>query len=481
MSFQKFKTIYAICVYVSLAAFDNIVVGLFPPLFSNISHDLGVAVSAMGVVSAINILATSLSSLFWGYLSGKYNRKKLIIVGTLIWVAGVYLTSLSSSYILLLAFQIVTGIGLGCVASIGFSALTDYVPYRSRGMILSLWGMSQGFGGIAGALIASIISTLSDWRMPFEVLSMLGLVLIIFYFFVEEPKIGNTEPELRALIKEGQSYNYRITPGQIRMMLGKKSNLLLFLQGFFMNISTGSLIWLPTLYIAKLEALGYGSKIAIIVASFLYGIFQIGGTLTSLFGYLGDVLQRRSYKARALITSAFVFATMPLYILLFIFPINQLSLPKTVNSVTLFFSLIEQMFTNPWILALFVIALFASAAQSANTPNWLALITDVNLPEHRGTVFSIANLANSLGRTFGNLGMSGILAFVSVYLQHPGDYVLTMSLLELPLLPSAICYLVMAKYNVSDIKHVKKVLNNRGKTICKKYEDYADRDEKRST
>lgn len=481
MSFQKFKTVYAICVYVSLAAFDNIVIGLFPPLFSNISQDLGVAISAMGVISAVNILATSVSSLFWGYLSGKYNRKNLIIIGTLVWVAGVYLTSLSASYVQLLLFQIVTGVGLGCVASIGFSALTDYVPYQSRGVILSLWGMSQGFGGIAGALIASIVSTLSNWRLPFEVLSLLGMLLVVFYFFVEEPKFGNTEPELRTLIAEGESYNYRITLNQVALMLRKKSNLLLFLQGFFMNIATGSLIWLPTLYIAKIEALGYGPKISMIVAAFLFGIFQIGGTLSSFFGYLGDVLQRKSHKARALITAVFVFLTMPLYILLFIFPIDQLSLPETTNSVTLFFSLLGQLFTNPWMLMLFIISLFASAAQSANTPNWLALITDVNLPEHRGAVFSIANLANSLGKTVGNLGMGGILAFVSIYLQHPGDYVLTMSLLELPLVPSALCYLFMAKYNVSDIKYVKKTLDNRSKMICNKYEKYTDRNEKRST
>ncbi|MCO7127192.1 MFS transporter [Sporolactobacillus shoreicorticis] len=465
MSLQKFKTVYAISVYVSLAAFDNIVIGLFPPLFKNISQDLHVAISSMGVISAINILATSFSSLFWGYLSGKYHRKRLVIIGTLIWVIGVYMTSLSGSYIHLLVCQVITGIGLGCVASIGFSALTDYVPYHSRGMILSLWGMSQGFGGIAGALIASIISTMSNWRFPFEVLAVIGLLLIVFYFFVEEPRFGSMEPELKKLMDRGMSYTYRIGLSQIVTMLGKRSNLLLFLQGFFMNIATGSLIWLPTLYISRIEELGYETKIAMIVAAFLFGIFQIGGTLSSFFGYLGDVLQKRSYKARALITAVFVFLTMPLYILLFIFPIDQLSLPDTTNSVTLFFSLLRNFVTNPWILSLFVISLLASAAQSANTPNWLALITDVNLPEHRGTVFSIANLANSLGRTVGNLGIGAVLAIIHIYLKSPGDYILTMSLLQLPLIPSALCYVFMAKYNVRDIHSVQKTLVKRGKIV----------------
>lgn len=465
MSLQKFKTVYAITVYVSLAAFDNIVIGLFPPLYKSISHDLNVAISSMGVISAINILATAFSSLYWGYLSGKYTRKRLVMIGTLIWVVGVYLTSLSGSFIHLLLCQIITGVGLGCIASIGFSALTDYVPYHSRGVILSLWGMSQGFGGIAGALIAAIISTMSNWRIPFEILAIIGMLLIVFYFFVEEPRFGNAEPELQKLMDRGMDYSYRIGIGQIMDMIGKRSNLLLFLQGFFMNIATGSLIWLPTLYISKIEQLGYGTKIAVIVAAFLFGIFQIGGTFSSFFGYLGDVFQRKSYKARALITAVFVFLTMPLYILLFIFPIDQLSLPDTTNSVTLFISLLGDLVSNPWILSLFVISLLASAAQSANTPNWLALITDVNLPEHRGTVFSIANLANSLGRTVGNLGIGAVLAIASIYLDSPGKYILTMSILQLPLIPSALCYYFMAKYNVRDIHSVKKTLGKRGKIV----------------
>lgn len=463
MSFSRVKKIYAITVYVSLAAFDNIVIGLFPPLFQNIAHDMRVGVSAMGVVSAINILATSFSSLLWGYLSGKFHRKRLIIVGTTIWVVGVFMTAISGDYLVLLISQIVTGVGLGCVASIGFSALTDYVPYRSRGMILSLWGMSQGFGGIVGALIASIVSTLSSWRMPFEVLGVIGLILAVFYFFVEEPKFGNAEPELQKLIQRGQNYSYRISLSQVFAMLSKRSNLLLSLQGFFMNIATGSLIWLPTLYIAKIREIGYGQQTAMIVATFLFGIFQIGGLFTSYFGYLGDVLQQKSYNARARMTAIFVFLTMPLYILLFIFPMHQLSLPDTTNSVVLFLALIQQLFINPWMLTLLFISLLASAAQSANTPNWLALITDVNLPEHRGTVFSIANLANSLGRTVGNLGFGAILAIISLNLRSPGDYILTMCLLQLPLIPSALCYHYMGKFNDNDIRSVKQTLNRRGR------------------
>lgn len=456
------KMIYTIFVFIALAAFDNIIIGLFPPLFSSIAKDLKVDLSALGLVSAMNILVTAISSIYWGYLSGRYNRKKLIIIGTVFWSVSVFLTSHSSTYIQLFIFQIFTGIGLGCIASIGFSVLTDYIPQEFRGVVLSLWGMSQGFGGIAGAIMASIIGTAVNWRKPFEIVSIIGFLLIILYFFIREPVLGEAELELRELIKEGYDYNYNMEFKHFKEIILKHSNILLFFQGFFMNISTGSLIWLPTLYISKIQQQGYSNKTAIIAAGYLYALFQIGGLTSGFFGYLGDKLQRKTYKGRALLTAFFVFITMPLYFAMFITPMNNLSLNDS-NVSSILFSILNQAVTNPWISIMFLLSFLASAAQSANTPNWLALITDVNFPEHRGTAFSIANIASSIGRTLGNVGIGYLLAIVSKTAGEPNNYIITISIFQMFLIPASMLYVIMSKSNVKDIREVKAVLSKRAK------------------
>lgn len=463
MNIPNIKMIYTIFVFVALAAFDNIIIGLFPPLFAFIAKDLNVKLSALGMVSAVNILVTSLSSIYWGYLAGKVNRKRLIIIGTIFWSVSVFLTSRSSNYIQLLIFQIFTGIGLGCIASIGFSVLTDYIPHKFRGMLLSLWGMSQGFGGIAGALMASLIATATNWRKPFEIVSIIGFFLIILYLFIKEPTLGESEPELRELIKEGYEYNYNIEFNHLYEIASKHSNILLFFQGFFMNITTGSLIWLPTLYISKIQHQGYSTGTATIAAGYLFALFQIGGLTSAFFGYLGDVFQRKNYKGRALVTSFFVFITMPFYVVMFIMPMNNLVLPNNNDPSLILISLLKQIVINPWITGMFVLSFFASAAQSANTPNWLALITDVNLPEHRGTAFSVANLANSLGRTLGNVGIGVLLTIVSTYRGEPQSYTITLIIFQMFLIPSAYYYIKMAKSNDKDISEVKSTLRKRAK------------------
>ncbi|MDP4084288.1 MAG: MFS transporter [Bacillota bacterium] len=461
MNRSKTKMIFTIFVFISLAAFDNIIIGLFPPLFPNIAQDLHVSIAKLSIISGINILVTAVSSVYWGYLSGKFKRKRLIMIGTLIWVISVFLTSISQSYIQLLFFQIITGVGLGCIASIGYSVLTDYIPYGKRGLILSLWGMAQGLGGIGGSLLASLTASNSSWRWPFEIVGIIGFFLIILYFFVEEPSMGQSDPELKSLIQSGQSYHYFIEAKQILPILFKGSNVYLFLQALFMNIATGSLIWIPTLFIFKIQEQGYSMKTAMITAGYLYAIFQIGGMTSAYFGHLGDRLQKRTYKGRAFLTSIFVFLTMPFYIFMFVIPMKNLLLPHNHNPLSILFYLIKEIFVNPWIALLFVLSLFASAAQSANTPNWLALITDVNLPEHRGTAFSVANLFNSFGRTIGNVGVGIILGVISLHYHEPKSYVITLSILQITLIPSAICYIVMAKKNITDILHVKEILKLR--------------------
>ncbi|WP_446897001.1 MFS transporter [Clostridium sp. LBM24168] len=464
MNRNNMKTIYTISVFIALAAFDNIIIGLFPPLFSSIAKDMNVQISSLGIISAINILVTSFSSILWSYLTGKFNRKLLVILGTIIWSLSVFLTAHCRNYSQLFIYQIFTGMGLGCIASIGFSILTDCIPNKYRGMLLSLWGMAQGFGGISGSLMASLVAPFTSWRKPFEIVSIIGFLLVILYFFINEPSVGESEPELKKLIKEGYEYNYNIEFSHLYEIISKPSNILLFLQAFFMNITTGTLIWLPTLYISKIQQQGYSPGTSIIASGYLFAIFQLGGLTSPLFGHIGDILQNKTYKGRATLTSYLIFAMIPFYIAVFILPMNKLELVQNNNPLLILMSLLKEFIINPWISIMFILSFLASALQSANTPNWLALITDVNLPEHRGTAFSIANLANGLGRTLGNAGIGSLLSIVSINISEPQNYIITLSLFQLFLIPSALAYINMAKNNAEDIGKVKDILHKRAKS-----------------
>ena len=74
------------------------------------------------------------------------------MIGTLIWAAGTVGTVLAGGYWTFLAAQLVAAVGLGAVGSVGFSVVSDLISPRRRGLVMSLWGLSQGIGTLAGVL-----------------------------------------------------------------------------------------------------------------------------------------------------------------------------------------------------------------------------------------------------------------------------------------------------------------------------------------
>lgn len=457
------SAVYTFVVIIALASLDNAVVGLFPPLFSSIAKDFDIHVSSLGVVSAVNMFITSLSSIFWAYLADRGKRKPLIITGTIIWSIAVFSTAYSQNYIQLVASQVFTGIGLGCIASIGYSVLTDYIPHKWRGIMLSLWGLSQGFGGIAGAIMASVVATMSNWRKPFEIIAAMGLAFTFLYAFMKEPAKGSAEPALKDLIKEGYEYNYSIQWKHIREILLKKSNVWLMLQGLFTSITLGTLIWLPTLYTSKIETAGYESGTAIIASGFLYALLQTGGLASVYFGYLGDKFQRKTYRGRALLAGITILAALPLYSLMFVIPMRHIHLPHTSNSILILIHLLKEMILNPWMLLMLILAVGATAAQSSNTPNTLAILTDVNFPEHRATAFSILNLISGIGKALGNLLIGIVLGYSSRYLNEPANYEVTLVVFQIFFIPAAFCFYKISHFTGVDSRRVHSTLERRSR------------------
>ena len=122
------------------------------------------------------------------------------------------------------------------------------------------------------------------------------------------------------------------------------------------------------------------------------------------------------------------------------------------------------MVTNPWAATAFIAAILAIALTSADSPNWFALISDVNLPEHRGTVFGLGNLTNGVGRAIGN-GLTGpTAAGLSSALPPPWNWATGLAVFQVFFLPTGYCYWRAAETAGTDIADVRATLADRAET-----------------
>ncbi|WP_431936706.1 MFS transporter [Micromonospora sp. RP3T] len=450
---------YSVVVFVVLASLDNVAIGLVPPLYGPISGALGVPQRLLGLVTAVSFLVSAVAAVGWAYVGDRTNRKPLLMVGTLIWAAGTGGSALAGHYSTFLAAQLVAAVGLGAVGSVGFSVVTDLISPRRRGLVMSFWGLSQGVGTLAGTLVGGLLGA-TDWRRPFLLLTGVGLAATMAYLFTYDIRRGQSEPELAEALDAGGEYDYRISRADLPRILARRTNRWLILQGLTAQAAFGSLVWLPVLFSQRAEAQGYSAATAVVVGSVFATLFQLGGVLSIVGGLVGDALQRRTPSGRARVAAVGVLAAVPFYLVLFFVPL-RIDVPDGGSSGAVVAAVLSSVLTEPTIGLSLLTAVVALALTSANSPNWFALIADVNPPEHRGTVYSLGNLVNGVGRAAGN-GLVGVaFAALRVAFPPPLNYAVGLAAFQLFFVPTGIMYWLAARTSPRDIAQVHDLLHAR--------------------
>ncbi|GAA0797240.1 MFS transporter [Spirilliplanes yamanashiensis] len=445
---------YSVVVFVLLASLDNVAIGLAPPLYGSIGADFGVPEAAVALVTTITFLLSAVAAVGWAYAGDRGNRKPVLVAGSVLWAAGTAASGWAPGYGWFLAAQVLAAIGLGAVGSVGFAVVSDLIAPRRRGLVMSFWGLSQGVGTLAGTLLGGVLGS-ADWRRPFALVAIAGLVATVAYLFTFDIPRGDSEPELA-----GVDYDVRIRPDDLPRILGRRTNVWLILQGLPAQAAFGSLVWLPVLFRARAEDQGYSGATAIVVGSVFATLFQLGGALSILGGLVGDRLQRRTPRGRALVAAAGVLAAVPLYVALFFVPM-RIDVPDGAGSGAVIGGVLRSVVTEPTVGLSLLTALLALALTSANAPNWFALIGDVNPPEHRGAVYSLGNLVNGVGRAAGNYLVGRAIGTLNAAFPPPLNYAVGLAAFQLFFIPTGVMYWLASRTAPRDIAAVHELLLRR--------------------
>jgi MFS family permease len=457
--------IYSVVVFIVLASLDNVAVGLVPPLYGSIADSFDVPLGLVGTVTAVSFLVSAVASVAWAYYGDRGNRKPLLMIGTVLWAAGMTGSGLAGTYLLFFVSQVAAAVGLGAVSSVGFSVVSDLIKPKRRGLVMSLWGLSQGAGTFFGTALGGILGA-ADWRRPFFVLSVVGLVATAAYFFTYDIRRGQSDPELAGAIAEGHEYDYRISRKSLPSIVRRRTNVWLILQGLPAQIAFGSLVWLPVLFRERAIDQGYPEGTAIVVGSIFATMFQLGGALSIVGGLIGDKLQRRTLRGRALVSAVGILAAVPLYLVLFFLPF-KIDVPPDGGAGQIVLAALKSVVTVPSVGITFLIAIVALALTSANSPNWFALIADINPPEYRGTVYSLGNLTNGVGRAIGNGLIPVAFAVLASHYASPLNFSVGLAAFQLFFIPTGIMYWLASRTSPRDIKGLHALLAERAEVTAR--------------
>jgi EmrB/QacA subfamily drug resistance transporter len=173
-----------------LAMLDNLIVSTALP---RIVGDLGGVAHLSWVVTAY-ILASTITTPFYGKLGDMYGRKKFFIAAIVIFLAGSALSGLSTSMAQLIAFRAVQGLGAGGLMVGAMATMGDIVAPRERGRYMSYMMVVMMLATIGGPLVGGFITTNFSWRWIFYINIPVGgaaLVYLMATLHVPARRVGH--------------------------------------------------------------------------------------------------------------------------------------------------------------------------------------------------------------------------------------------------------------------------------------------------
>src|SRR5579863_7962744 len=163
-----------------LAMLDQLVVGTALP---RIVGDLGGATHLSWVVTAY-VLASTITTPFYGKLGDMYGRKKLFIFAIAVFLAGSALSGLSHTMAELITFRAIQGLGAGGLMVGAMATLGEIVPPRERGKYMSYFMVVMMAATVGGPLVGGWITTALSWRWIFYINLPLGGAALVYMIAV---------------------------------------------------------------------------------------------------------------------------------------------------------------------------------------------------------------------------------------------------------------------------------------------------------
>ncbi|WP_017538700.1 MFS transporter [Nocardiopsis halophila] len=165
----------ALLLAVALAALDQTIVATALPV---IASELGGLSHISWMVTAY-LLAVTATTPLWGKLGDLLGRKWVLITCLGVFLLGSALCGTAQTFVQLVLFRAVQGIGGGGLMVLAQSVIGDVVPPRRRGRYMGFFGAVFGVTSVAGPLIGGFIVDHLSWRWVFYVNLPLAAVALV--------------------------------------------------------------------------------------------------------------------------------------------------------------------------------------------------------------------------------------------------------------------------------------------------------------
>ncbi|HEY3736041.1 MAG TPA: MFS transporter [Jatrophihabitans sp.] len=171
------RSLTTVLLVLSLTFLDTTVVSV---ALGNIQYHLGAGVISLQWVANGYSLAFASLMLLAGSISDRFGRKKLMLIGIVVFCLGSVIAGAAPNIETLIAGRAVMGIGAAASEPGTLSVIRHLYPDRAqRARALGAWAAVSGLALALGPVIGGILVGISDWRAVFWFNLLAGAALLV--------------------------------------------------------------------------------------------------------------------------------------------------------------------------------------------------------------------------------------------------------------------------------------------------------------
>ena len=235
-----------------------------------------------------------------GWLGDRSPRLKVAALGVALWSLATVGSGLASSFVWLLLFRALVGIGEATYTVVTPSLLSDHYPPARRGRALSVFYAAMPFGIAIGYVLGGQIGAHYGWRPAFFVAGVPGLLCAAALLLLREPPRGRYDARPHR--------NEQLPLGEFLRVLRQRPSYFFNMgaQTIYTFTMGGLGAWMPTYFVRE-------RHLPVAQAGTIFGVLLLGtgflGTL--LGGQIGDRLARRFRAAHFAFSGLSMLAAIP--------------------------------------------------------------------------------------------------------------------------------------------------------------------------
>jgi benzoate transport len=201
-----------------LDGFDVLAISFASP---GIARDWGLSSGTLGWILSMELMGMAIGSIALGGVGDKIGRRATMLLCLCVMAAGMFGAGHATGVGSLLAWRLMTGLGIGGMLAVTAAAVAEYSSRRWRKLAMALMVIGYPLGGFFGGLLAQRLLSVGTWHDVFIrggwiTAAFIGIVALLVpespAFYDRQRAPGALEKINRILSRLGHSPATELTP-----------------------------------------------------------------------------------------------------------------------------------------------------------------------------------------------------------------------------------------------------------------------------